>query len=232
MEISYQRILRLPGKISLPRIRRFHLSLKRSILDLFYYVKSLGYSDTLDDYEKVKLGVFNQVNFFQFITGIVILFTCLLHREFPLWACVLAALPLMVCLLVLYFNREYKYQSALLAYFTLHPLVAGFIFMNGVHLGLNLYFILYGILAVFFLKDKAFMVFTISFSMINFFVLSVVLKQFYYQLENINHTLYLINQGIAIIFIFYGLYLIKNENSIYYSSVLRNNASLQKKNIQ
>lgn len=232
MEISYQRILRLPGKINLPQIRKIHLSLKRYVLDLFYYVKSLGYSDTLDDYEKVKLGIFNQVNFFQFLTGIFILFTCLFHHEFPVWACVLAALPSIVNLLVLYFNREFKYQSALIAYFILHPLVAGFIFMNGLHLGLNLYFILYGILAVFFLKDRGFMVFTISFSMINFFVLSVVLKQFYYQLENINNTLYLINEGIAIVFIFYGLYLIKNENSIYYSSIINNNINLHKKNIQ
>jgi signal transduction histidine kinase len=144
----------------------------------------------------------------------------------------LAGLPSIVCLLTLYFNSQFKYQSALIAYFILQPLVAGFIFMNGVHLGLNLYFILYGILAVFFLKDKGFMVFTISFSMINFFVLSVVLKQFYYQLENINNTLYLINEGIAIVFIFYGLYLIKNENTIYYSSILNNNENLRKKNIQ
>jgi signal transduction histidine kinase len=63
-------------------------------------------------------------------------------------------------------------------------------------------------------------------------VLSVVLKQFYYQLENINNTLYLINEGIAIVFIFYGLYLIKNENTIYYSSILNNNENLRKKNIQ
>jgi len=232
MEISYQRILRLPGRINLPRIKKLHLSFKRSVLDLFYHVKSLGDSDALDAYERVKLGIFNQVNFFQFLTGILILFTCLFHSQFPWWACVLSGLPSVVCLLVLYFNREYKYEWALITYFILHPLVAGFIFMNGVHLGLNLYFILYGILAVFFLKDKAFMLFTISFSMINFFVLSVVLKQFYYQLENINNTLYLINEAIAIVFIFYGLYLIKNENSIYYSSILNNNENLRKKNIQ
>jgi signal transduction histidine kinase len=232
MEISYQRILRLPGKVTLPGIKKFPLSLRRSVLDLFYYVKSLGYSDTLDEYEKVKLGIFNQISFFQCLAGIFILFTCFLHHEFPVWACVLAGLPVAVCLLVLYFNREYKYQSALIAYFILHPLVSGFIFMNGVHLGLNLYFILYGILAVFFLKDKAFMIFTISFSMINFFLLSIVLKDFYYQLEKINNTLYLFNEGIAIVFIFYGLYLIKNENSIYYTSILRNNDHLNKKNIQ
>src|SRR6185503_3523338 len=142
MEISYHRILRMPGKITLPGVRRFHLSVKRSVLDLFYYVKSLGYSDTLDDYEKVKLAVFNQINFFQLLAGVFALGICIFHRQFPLWACVMASLPAIVCLGVLYFNKKHQYQSALITYFILHPLVTGFIFMNGVHLGLNLYFIL------------------------------------------------------------------------------------------
>src|SRR6185369_5858418 len=82
------------------------------------------------------------------------------------------------------------------------------------------YFILYGILAVFFLKDLAFMIFTIAFSMVNFFVLSVVLNQFLYQLQNMNEFLYLVNEGVSIVFIFYGLYLVKNENTIYQLNIL------------
>jgi signal transduction histidine kinase len=76
------------------------------------------------------------------------------------------------------------------------------------------------------------MVFTIAFSMVNFFVLSVVLNQFLYQLENINEVLYLINEGVAIVFIFYGLYLVKNENTIYQLSILDKNNALQQKNVQ
>ena len=76
------------------------------------------------------------------------------------------------------------------------------------------------------------MIFTICFSMLNFFLLSVVFKQFLYQLENINNFLFLVNEGIAIVFIFYGLYLIKNENTIYQARILDKNNALQQKNIQ
>jgi hypothetical protein len=84
---------------------------------------------------------------------------------------------------------------------------------------MDLFFILYGILAVFFLKDVALMLFTIAFSMVNFFILSVVLNQFLYQLEKINNILYLVNESVAIVFIFYGLYLVKNENNIYLDDI-------------
>jgi len=232
MLVSHQRILRLPGKVSLPRVKRLPISFRKSILDLFHYVKSFGYTDTLDEYELVKLGIFNQLNFFQLLTGIQIILTCIFHQQFSLSVVIISASPALISSLVLYFNKKYQHEAALIAYFILHPLAAGIIFMNGIHLGLDLYFILYGILAVFFLKDKGFMLFTIGFSMINFFVVSVVLKQFVYQLENINSFLYLVNEGIAIVFIFYGLYLIKNENSIYQLSILKKNNDLQKKNLQ
>jgi signal transduction histidine kinase len=187
----------------------------------------------MDEYELRKLGIFNQLNFFQLLSGEFIFFICLFyHEKFSGWMCLISCLPIVVCILVLYLNSQHKYQVALVAYFILHPLVASFIFMNGMHLGMDLYFILYGILAVFFLKDVAFMVFTIAFSMVNFFVLSVVLKQFRYELEHINNFLYLVNEGVAIVFIFYGLYLVKNENTIYQLNILDKNNDLQQKNIQ
>jgi signal transduction histidine kinase len=196
-------------------------------------IKKIGYSETMEEYELRKLGIFNQLNFFQLLSGIVILFTCIFYNDkFGGWIGIVSCVPLLVSMLVLYLNSQYKHKSALIAYFILHPLTASFIFMNGMHLGIDLYFILYGILAVFFLKDRAFMVFTIAFSMVNFFVLSVVLNQFLYQLENINEVLYLINEGVAIVFIFYGLYLVKNENTIYQLSILDKNNALLQKNVQ
>jgi len=232
MELSHQRILRLPGKITLPPIKRLPIFFGKSVLNLLRYVKSLGYTSALDDYELLKLGIFNQLNFFQLLAGIFIFFTCLFTKQFPAWTAMVAILPALVSVFVLYLNKQYRHNLALISYFILHPLAASFIFMNGMHLGLDLYFILYGILAVFFLKDIGFMIFTISFSMLNFFLLSVVFKEFRYQLENINDFLYLANEGIAIVFIFYGLYLIKNENTIYQSKILYKNNALQEKNIQ
>jgi two-component system, sensor histidine kinase and response regulator len=232
MEISHHRILRLPGKIKFPQGKRFQTSFWKNFLGLLRYIKSLGFRDTLGQYELLKLGIFNQLNFFQLLAGAFILCTCLFHHQFPGWACIVAAMPALINALVLYLNKRYMHQAALIAYFILQPLVTSFIFMNSLNLGQDLYFILYGILAVFFLKDTGFMIFSICFSMLNFFILSVVLKQFIYELENINNFLYLVNQGVAIIFIFYGLYLIKRENAAYQVRILYKNKDLQQKNAQ
>ena len=233
MELSQYRLHHLLGKLKTPRVSRPNVFLKQNLISLLQRIKTLGFKETMEEYELRKLGIFNQLNFFQLVSGVFIFFTCLFyHEKFSGWICILSCLPLLVSLLVLYLNSQYKHKSALIAYFILHPLAASFIFMNGMHLGIDLYFILYGILAVFFLKDLAFMVFTIAFSMVNFFMLSVVLNQFRYQLENINEVLYLVNEGVAIIFIFYGLYLIKNENAAYQIRILYKNNDLQQKNAQ
>jgi len=232
MEISHHRILRLPGKIKLPQGKRLQTSFWKSFLSLLQYIKLLGYKDTLGQYELLKLGIFNQLNFFQLLAGAFIFCTCLFHHQFPGWACIVAVMPALINAVVLYLNKRYMHKAALIAYFVLQPLVTSFLFMNSLNLGQDLYFILYGILAVFFLKEIGFMIFSICFSMLNFFILSVVLKQFIYQLENINNFLYLVNEGVAIIFIFYGLYLIKKENAAYQVRLLYKNNDLQQKNAQ
>ena len=232
MEISHHRILRLPGKIKFPQGKRLQTSFWKNFLGLLQYIKLLGYKDTLGQYELLKLGIFNHLNFFQLLAGAFIFCTCLFHHQFPGWACIVAAMPALINALVLYLNKRYMHQAALIAYFILQPLATSFIFMNSLNLGQDLYFILYGILAVFFLKEIGFMIFSICFSMLNFFILSVVLKQFIYELENINNFLYLVNEGVAIIFIFYGLYLIKRENAAYQVRILYKNNDLQQKNAQ
>ena len=233
MELSQIRLHHLLGKIKIPRISKPNVSLKEYFISLLHQIKTLGFTKSLEEYELRKLGIFNLLNFVQAISGVLVFVTCIFyHKQFSGWICLLSMLPLLVSILVLYLNSRYKHQKALIAYFILHPLACSFIFMNGMHLGIDLYFILYGILAVFFLKDVGFMVFTIAFSMVNFFVLSVVLDQFLYELRNFNNVLYLVNECVAIIFIFYGLYLVKNENTGYQLSILEKNNALQQKNIQ
>jgi len=232
MEISHQPLFRFSGKTAFPQVKRLKNSLRKNSLGLLNYVKSFGYQETLDHYELLKLGIFNQLNFFQLLAGIFILCACIFHHQFPDWACIIAGMPALINILVLYLNKRYMHQTALIVYFIFQPLATSFIFINSINLGLDLYFILYGILAVFFLKDIALMIFSICFSMVNFFILSVVLKQFIYELENINNFLYLVNEGVTIVFIFYGLYLIKKENTVYQFSILDKNNDLQYKNVQ
>jgi signal transduction histidine kinase len=74
------------------------------------------------------------------------------------------------------------------------------------------------------------MLFSIGLSMISYFMLSVVLKHYNYKLESVNFGLYLFNQGLAICFIFYGLFLVKKENTGYETLLLNKNKELQEIN--
>lgn len=210
----------------------FGLARKKLFLFLFQ-IKTIGHVQGMDDYEKRKLGIFNQLNFFQLITGLLAPVLCLLgHTSLPSTAWLVATLPALVSGLVLYLNKKEKYEAALLCYFILYPFVTGIIYFNGFNLGVNLFFILYGILSVFFLQDIGYMLFSLSLSMISYFVLAVVLKRYAYQLETINLPYFLFNQVLAIVFIFCGLYLIKKENAGYQYSILAKNRDLHRKNLQ
>src|SRR5580765_7805686 len=65
-------------------------------------IKSLGFTRTMDGLERGKLSVFNQLNLFQFLTGIVVPLICfLVNKKFPLTAFFIASLPAWVNLVVL-----------------------------------------------------------------------------------------------------------------------------------
>jgi signal transduction histidine kinase len=206
---------------------------KHKISELLGKVWNIGYSTTLDDYEKRKLGIFNQLNFFQIITGILVpIIAFLTSKKFPFGDWYVAVLPACISIVVLLLNSLNKYLAALLCYFIFYPVFTCFIYINGLNLGIELSFVLYGILAVFFLQDFGYMLFVISFSMVGYFMLSVTWKDYRYQLETYNYTCYLINHAVSIIYIFYGLYLIKQESTGYQSKILIKNRELHKKNLE
>jgi signal transduction histidine kinase len=202
-----------------------------TLLSFLHTVKRIGATNDLDDYEKSRLGIFNYLNFFQLISGIIVPVLGLFQPgKIPLTGWLVACMPPILSALVLFLNHKKKFQDALMVYFILYPVLTCFCYINGIDFGIELSFILYGILAVFFIKDIGYMIFAISFSMISYFILSVVLKQYQYNLAAINYVGYLINQALAIIYIFYGLYLIKKENANYQATILVSNAILQKNN--
>ncbi len=187
----------------------------------------------MDDYEKRKLGIFNQLNFLQFLTGIIIpIFGCWSNQNLSAGIWMTACLPAITSVLILYLNHLRKYETALLSYFILYPFLTCIVYMSGINPGVELFFIFYGILSVFFLKDIGYMLFSIAWSMINFFILAVVLKNFRYHIEVIDRPLYMFNQLLAIAFIFYGLYLIKKENAGYQIRILNKNRALHKINLE
>jgi two-component system, sensor histidine kinase and response regulator len=210
-------------------------SIQQKTLQFLEHVRTIGCIDSLDEYEKRKLRIFNQLNFFQLVTGVIAPLMAILSSHgkfFPGDAWYITTSPALISILVLVLNANYKYQAALLCYFILYPVFTCVIYINGFNLGIELSFILYGILSVFFLQDIGYMLFAVGLSMTSYFILSIAWKEYRYQLEVHNYAAYLINQLLAIAYIFYGLYLIKRENTDYQFGIVAKNRELHKKNLE
>jgi two-component system sensor histidine kinase/response regulator len=206
------------------------LFIRSRVLHWFNAVQMIGVSPAMEDYEQRKLRVFNLLNFFQFIFGVIIPITALIYKpKITTLGWIAACLPALVSLLVLYLNSRKQQEVSTLAYFILYPVITSIVYLSGMNLGIELFFILYGILAVFFIQDIGQMIFTVTLSMISYFVLTVMWRNYQFHLE-VNATLYLFNHLIAIIFIFFGLYLVKRENADYQLSILYSNKMLHEKN--
>ena len=216
MKLSSQKPLSLPDWIKLPNWRI------EARIDLAEKIKAIGVTPTMEDYEKRKLGIFNQLNFFQLVTGIIVPMAGLIrNQQLPSFAWLMACMPALTSLLVLWLNARQHHHIALISYFVLYPFITGIVYLSGMNLGVELSFILYGILSVFFLQEISQMLFAVGLSMVSYFVLAVVCTNYPYQLATANSYVYYFNQLLAISFIFYGLFLIKKENAGYQHSILQ-----------
>ncbi|MBD0332699.1 MAG: HAMP domain-containing histidine kinase [Chitinophagaceae bacterium] len=187
----------------------------------------------LKGYEHRKLVIFNQLNIFQLLSGLLIpLVGLYFNNHFPTSAWFIACLPALINLIILALNHYGFFKIALRISFIFYPLFTYIVYLQGVSPGVELHFLLYGVLSVFFLKDLGYMVFAIAFSMMSYFMIAVVLKNFVYQVEVENQVLYMLNQLLSLSYIFYGLYLIKKENTNYQFGILTVNRVLHKKNLK
>jgi len=207
--------------------------LQKKTVESWYEINSIGAIEGMEELEIRKLRIFNQLNFLGIITGITVpisgIFT---DSRLPAMTWLVACAPAMISVLVLWLNHLRKYEQAIIVYFIFYPVVTSLVYLGGLNLGIELFFILYGILSVFFIQSISHMLFSIGLSMVSYFMLDVVLKHYQYQLELKNYLFYLFNQVIAIAFIFYGLYLIKEENTGYQWSILRKNRELHRSNLE
>ena len=218
-------------KTSYSRLVNFLNTKARVLLETLHRVKRTGATPHMNDYDRSRLGIFNYLNFFQLIFGAVVPVLGIFQPgNIPISGWLLACMPPFLSGVVLFLNSRYRFQEALLVYFIFYPLFTCFCYINGINFGIELSFILYGILAVFFIRDIGYMTFSIGFSMVSYFILVVVLKKYRYHLEEINFLGYLVNQVLMIIYIFYGLYLFKKENTNYQVSMMINNEVLKKNN--
>lgn len=205
----------------------------RNVFTFLNTIQSIGKTQSMEEYDQRKLSIFNKLNFFQLLSGFFIPIIGIFsspNLNASMW--LIACLPAFVSAAVLFFNSRQKHEIALLVYFILYPFFTCVVYLYGFNPGIGLTFILFGVLSVFFLKDKGYIIFSLCFSMVSYFLLSVVIKHQPFELQEYNNGLYLFNQGLSLVFIFYGLFLIKNENNIYQTRMMNKNSMLEEKTIE
>ena len=179
-------------------------------------VKSIGLVPSMDDYEKRRIGIFNLINFFGTLTGLFIPLGGILNDGYlPFIAWVVAFAPFIISAVVLISNYYHKYQFGMIWYFIMYPSITSLVYIGGIDVGIELFFILYAVLALFFLKNKTAILIIITFCAICYLVTSNIIGDYKFVMKNINFTFYFINHLLALFFIFLGLCLIKKENSSY-----------------
>ena len=131
MELIQAKILSLQGKLRSIEPDRFYLTIKRHFFYFLQQIKNIGITESMDDYERRKLNVFNLLNFFQLLSGTLIPIIGLLHNDqLPFHVWLLACLPSSLSVAVLCFNYFHKYQAGLLSYFILYPFFTGFVYLQ------------------------------------------------------------------------------------------------------
>ena len=193
---------------------------------------SIGMIESMDDYEKRKLSVFNQLNFLQLFTGTIVpLVGFFCSPKYPPAALAASCVPPLISAAVFSLNSRHKFQAALLCYFIFYPVFTCFIYLNGINTGSELSFILYGVLSLLFLEEAGYMIFVFCLSIISYFVLFIFWKNDGYQPEPVATVVYLANQFLVIAYIFLALFLVKRENAGYQSTILNRSRELFEKNL-
>ena len=122
MEIVFQKIHLIQEKLRTLDVPRTFGPLLQLPMQVLQKIRILGFVKGMGEYEKRKLGVFNQLNFFQLLTGIFIPVSGLVNTgHIPASAWVVACLPAGTSAVVLYLNQRRKYEAALLTYFIAYP---------------------------------------------------------------------------------------------------------------
>lgn len=202
-----------------------------TIVSLYNRIKAIGTTPEMDGYERQKLGIFNQVNFFGVLTGIGIPFAAIFGEGYlPLLAWVVAFSPTIISASVLTSNYYRRYDLAMMIYFILYPVVTAMVYAGSIDAGIELFFILYAILSVFYLQKISHTILSFLLSFTCYFIVFVFNRDYQFKLEEINFVFYLLNQVIAVAFIFMSMFLIKKENTVYQRKILASNTALFKRN--
>ena len=197
------------------------------------HVKNIGYKPSLGSYEKRKLGIFNLMNFVGLLAGVAIPLTILLNREqMPVYAWLMACSPIFISLLVFTLTHYQQYELARLSYFTLYPVMTSVVYAMHIDMGIEFFFVLYGVLSVFFLQKIYNIIFCFTLSMACYFAVNTFWNSYSYRLEETHYYFFILNHLLALFFIFCGLLLIKNENSRFQQQSYEKNFQLRRSNLK
>ncbi|ULQ57793.1 HAMP domain-containing histidine kinase [Flavihumibacter rivuli] len=182
----------------------------------------------VDPLEKRRMRIFNRLNFLGLLTGILLPIAGLLNNdELPAIAWVVACSPAFISGTVLWLSMLGHTTAALMVYFTSYPVLSSLVYAANLDLGIELFFILYGVLSVFFLPKLWQAFFCGAIAALCYILVYVLKRDYTIQLSSLNYPFFVGNHLLALFFIFYGLYLIKKENTGYQEELIQFNEKLQ-----
>ncbi|HTI11288.1 MAG TPA: HAMP domain-containing sensor histidine kinase [Puia sp.] len=205
----------------------------KQILRFQDFIRNIGYRPSLGSFEKRKLGIFNLMNFLGLLIGTTLPILGLIYSAPPnllLW--LIACSPALISLLVFTANHYERYEFSRMCYFILCPLVTSLVYALRIDLGIEFFFVLYGVLSVFFLRNIYNIVLSFSLSMTGYFLVCTVWKDYDYRLETNHYYFWVFNHLLSIFFILYGLLLIKTEMTRYQHQTHDKNFQLQRSNLK
>src|SRR5687768_9685426 len=86
------------------------------------FIKSIGISPAMEEYEIRKMSIFNQLNFFGMAMGFIVpLISMFALKHLPPLAWYAAGSPLAIGIIVLWLNYERYYEFARMVYFSFYP---------------------------------------------------------------------------------------------------------------
>lgn len=203
----------------------------QALISQWKLLRSMGVTAGMDDYERRKLIIFNQLNGISMIAGLLLVLAGLFSKQhLPPLTWYVALAPLVICTMVLWLNHECQYRYARLVYFGLYPLVTCIVYLGRVDVGVGLFFLLYVITGVFFLQRMVSLVFSFLWSCSCYLLAVVVPREYYFKLSDISYWVFAFNHILALGFIFYALYLIKQEHLRYQFTLMMKSREMHQQN--
>ncbi len=196
-------------------------------LQFYLRIRTIGVTSEIDDYEKRKLAIFNILNCMGIMNGIIIPVAGLFNDDkLPPLAWIVAVSPAFISTVALLGIHYRRYEQAKMVYFIFYPLLTALAYATSIDIGIELFFFVYGVLAIFLLKRIIHAIIAFCFSTALYFVVFVLWNKYDTKLVDINPSFFVFNHILAAVFIFFSLYLFKTENNAYLLKLKNKNDEL------